>query len=94
MTDQELVKNISIFILSFCRSPTGDHFYNTFDVPHEEQDIITEVDRQAIEPKSLVEVMKDVVIYVEVRSSTDNRTAGIKSHISALGIKVNDKLLR
>lgn len=46
------------------------------------------------QPKSITEVMKDVVVYVEYRSGTENRTMGIKDAIANLGAKVNDRLLR
>lgn len=38
--------------------------------------------------------MKDVIVYVEMRSVADNRTTGVKSVIANHGIKVNDRLLR
>lgn len=38
--------------------------------------------------------MKDVIVYVEVRSGADNRTSGIKGVIANLGAKVNERLLR
>lgn len=62
-------------------------------MPHEEQELVTEAERN-IKPKTIQEVMKDVIVYVEVRTATDNRSAGIKKVISKLGAKVNDKLLR
>lgn len=67
-----------------------------FDVPSEEQDIITDEERKALNdlPKTIHEVMKDVVIYVDVRSETDNRSDGIKKVISQLGATVNDNFLR
>lgn len=68
--------------------------YYNFDVPHEEQDIITEEDRLAAIPKTIQEVLKDVVVYVEVRYGVDNRTAGVKNVISRMGAKVNDRLLK
>lgn len=63
-------------------------------MPHEEQDIITEEDRLAAIPKTIQEVLKDVVVYVEVRYGVDNRTAGVKNVISRMGAKVNDRLLK
>lgn len=74
------------------RSPEGSNYYN-FDVSHDERDIISDEERN-MKPKSFQEVMKDVVIYVEIRNAEDNRTAGIKKAISELGVKVNDKLLK
>lgn len=76
------------------RSPTKSSYAN-FDIPHEEQDIITEEERKSpMQVKSIQELMKDVVVYVEVRTGEDNRSSGVKKVISALGAKVNDKLLR
>ncbi|XP_055859405.1 microcephalin [Episyrphus balteatus] len=77
------------------RSPTKSA-YGNFDIPHEEQDIITEEERSKspVKIKSIQELMKDVVVYVEVRTGEDNRSSGVKKVISALGAKVNDKLLR
>lgn len=67
-----------------------------FDVPSEEQDIMTAEERQILSegPKTIQQVMKDVVVYVEVRYENDNRTEGIKKVISQLGAKVNNTLLR
>lgn len=79
---------------SFYRNPTGEHAYSSFDVPHEQQEIITDADRIACKPKTFVEVMKDVVVFVDVRSGDDDRATGIKNHIMSLGVNVNDKLLR
>lgn len=45
-------------------------------------------------PKTIQEVLKDVVVYVEVRYGSDNRTAGVKNVISKMGAKVNDRLLK
>lgn len=45
-------------------------------------------------PKTIQQVMKDVVVYVEVHYETDNRSDGIKKVISQLGAKVNNTLLR
>lgn len=67
-----------------------------FDVPAEEQDIITDEERNALNnlPKNIQEVMKDVIVYVDVRSETDNRSDGIKKVIAQLGATVNDNFLR
>ncbi|XP_055917218.1 uncharacterized protein LOC129949657 isoform X2 [Eupeodes corollae] len=76
------------------RSPTKSA-YGNFDIPHEEQDIITDEERKSpVKVSSIQELMKDVVVYVEVRTGEDNRSSGVKKVISALGAKVNDKLLR
>lgn len=45
-------------------------------------------------PRTIQEVLKDVVVYVEVRYGADNRTAGVKNVISRMGAKVNDRLLK
>lgn len=64
-------------------------------MPHEEQDIITDEERHApFKERTIQDVMKDVVVYVEVRTGEDNRSAGIKTVISQFGAKVNDRLLR
>lgn len=62
-------------------------------MPHEEQEIVSEAERNQ-KPKTIQDVMEDVVVYVEVRTANDNRTAGVKKVISELGAKVNDRLLR
>uniref|UniRef100_A0A0K8V4J9 Microcephalin n=1 Tax=Bactrocera latifrons TaxID=174628 RepID=A0A0K8V4J9_BACLA len=38
--------------------------------------------------------MRDIIVYVEVRTGEDNRSEGVKKVISQLGARVNDKLLR
>uniref|UniRef100_A0A182LTF1 BRCT domain-containing protein n=1 Tax=Anopheles culicifacies TaxID=139723 RepID=A0A182LTF1_9DIPT len=68
--------------------------YGNFDVSYAEQDIITDEERLAQEKRTIQEVMRDVCVYVEVRSGTDNRSEGIKEHIASLGAKVNERLLR
>lgn len=64
--------------------------YNQFDVPHEEQDIITEEERQEYVPQTIQDVMKDVIVYVEARFGDDNRTASIKQAMAEIGATVND----
>lgn len=84
---------INIFFFSFkCRNPSSTNYYN-FDVPHEKEDLVTEEERN-IQPKTIQEVMKDVILYVEVRSEADNRTDGVKKVVSELGAKVNDRFYR
>lgn len=65
-------------------------------MPSEEQDIMTVEERQILSevPKTIQQVMKDVVVYVEVHYEADNRSDGIKKVIAQLGAKVNNKLLR
>lgn len=74
------------------RSPTSNNYYN-FDVPYEEQELVTEEERN-LKPKTIQDVMKDVIVYVEVRTENDNRTDGIKEKLIEIGAKVNDRLLR
>lgn len=45
-------------------------------------------------PKTIQDVMKDVSVYVEVRSDSNNRTNGIKGVIAKLGAKVNERLTK
>uniref|UniRef100_A0A182QA69 BRCT domain-containing protein n=1 Tax=Anopheles farauti TaxID=69004 RepID=A0A182QA69_9DIPT len=70
--------------------------YGMFDVSYAEQDIITDEERLAgrEEKRTIEEIMRDVCVYVEVRSGTDNRSDGIKEHIASLGAKVNERLLK
>uniref|UniRef100_A0A182XYS5 BRCT domain-containing protein n=1 Tax=Anopheles stephensi TaxID=30069 RepID=A0A182XYS5_ANOST len=68
--------------------------YGNFDISYAEQDIITAEERLAQEQRTIQDVMRDVCVYVEVRSGTDNRSEGIKEHIASLGAKVNERLLR
>lgn len=48
----------------------------------------------AEKPKTIQDIMQNVIVYVEVRTGADNRSDGIKSVISQLGAQVNDRLLR
>uniref|UniRef100_A0A0A1WJW7 Microcephalin n=1 Tax=Zeugodacus cucurbitae TaxID=28588 RepID=A0A0A1WJW7_ZEUCU len=68
--------------------------YANFDIPHEEQNIITLEEYNPSPPPSIEELMHDIVVYVEVRTGEDNRSEGVKKVISQLGARVNDKLLR
>ncbi|KAH8402351.1 hypothetical protein KR009_011524 [Drosophila setifemur] len=68
--------------------------YNTFDVPHAEQSIITMEERNPKEPPSLLEMLKDVIVYVEVRTGNDNRSEGVKTIIAKMGAQINDRLTR
>lgn len=90
-----LEKATLFYLLNYFSSPKEGPYCN-FDVPYEEQDIITEEERQAkyLKPKTIQEVMKDVIVYVEVRNGEDNRSDGIKQVIAELGVKVNDRLYR
>ncbi|XP_058832822.1 uncharacterized protein LOC131690808 [Topomyia yanbarensis] len=76
------------------KSPSKRNAYDPFDVPHEEQDIITADERKSPNQKTIQDIMAGVCIYVEVRSGTDNRSDGIKDHVASLGAKVNDRLYR
>ncbi|XP_055378202.1 microcephalin [Condylostylus longicornis] len=40
------------------------------------------------------ELMRNIIVYVEVRTEEDNRSEGIKKVISSLGAKVNNRLTR
>uniref|UniRef100_A0A182PQI8 BRCT domain-containing protein n=1 Tax=Anopheles epiroticus TaxID=199890 RepID=A0A182PQI8_9DIPT len=75
-------------------SVTKRNAYGNFDVSYAEQDIITEEERLALEKRTIEDVMREVRVYVEVRSGTDNRSDGIKEHIASLGAKVNERLLK
>lgn len=46
------------------------------------------------QPATIEEVMKNVVVYVEIRSDEEDRSDGVKKIISDLGAKVNNKLLK
>ncbi|EDV56412.2 microcephalin [Drosophila erecta] len=74
-------------------SPTKSA-YNTFDVPLAEQSIITMEERNPPEPPSLPELLKDIVVYVEVRTGNDNRSEGVKTIIAKMGAQVKDRLTR
>ncbi|KAH8275121.1 hypothetical protein KR026_000131 [Drosophila bipectinata] len=75
------------------KSPTKSA-YNHFDVSHTEQSIITEEDRNPKEPPTLTELLKDVIVYVEVRTGNDNRSEGVKTIIGKMGAQINDRLTR
>lgn len=76
------------------KSPSKRDAYGPFDVPHEEQDIITEEERRTPMEKTIQQVMAGVCVYIEVRSGADNRSDGIKDVVASLGAKVNDKLYK
>lgn len=67
-----------------------------FDVPAAEQDIRTTEELAAAQrpAPTIRDVMRDVRVYVEVRSGSDNRSQGIKTVIADLGASVNDRLVR
>lgn len=88
-----LMMNGFLCVLLFNSSPANCNYYNTFDQENGDNSI-DEVECSIEQPRSISEVMKDVVVYVEYRSGTENRTIGIKDAIANLGAKVNDKLLR
>ncbi|XP_016985850.1 uncharacterized protein LOC108049237 [Drosophila rhopaloa] len=75
------------------KSPTTSS-YNTFDVPLAEQSIITMEERNPKEPPTLSEMLKDIVVYVEVRTGNDNRSEGVKTIIAKMGAQVKDRLSR
>ncbi|XP_058058682.1 microcephalin [Anopheles bellator] len=76
------------------KSPSKRVGYFNFDVPHEQQDIITSEERDGPVTRNIKDVLRDVVVYVEVRSGSDNRSNGIKQHIASLGARVNERLLK
>lgn len=65
-------------------------------MPHEQQELVTEDERRLAtdKPQTIQDVMRDVVVYVEMRTGADNRSEGIKTVIAQLGATVNDRLLR
>ncbi|XP_065368282.1 microcephalin isoform X2 [Calliphora vicina] len=69
------------------KSPTKSA-YSHFDIPEAEQSL------HIPEPPSLQEIMRNIVVYVEVRSGEDNRSAGVRKVIEALGARVNLSLNR
>ncbi|XP_037814580.1 microcephalin isoform X2 [Lucilia sericata] len=73
--------------LKAMKSPTKSA-YNHFDIPEAEQSL------HIPEPPSLEEIMRNIVVYVEVRSGEDNRSAGVRKVIEALGARVNLSLNR
>lgn len=88
---------IGLLCVCIISSPAIDNYYSNFDVINDESSNSTstaEVEHSIQMPRTIEEVMKDVIVYVEVRSGAENRTNGIKSAIANLGTKVNDKLLR
>lgn len=74
------------------RNPTNKHFYSYLNETYAEES--SDNTMIELQPKSFKDVMKDVVVYVEVRSVSDNRTNGVKNVIANHGIKVNDRLLK
>lgn len=72
------------------RSPTKSP-YTHFDIPEAEQSLNFSA---AQEEPDIKDVMRNVIVYVEVRSGEDNRSDGVRKVIEALGARVNLKLLR
>lgn len=69
--------------------------YSMFDIPHEEQEIVSAKELEEVaRTKTIQEVMRAVVAYVEVRSGIDDRTDGIKSVLRALGAKISEKICK
>lgn len=87
------IRNDCVFVSCASRSPTRA-IYNNFDVPHAEISIITAEERNPPPPPTLSEILKDVIVYVEVRTGNDNRSEGVRTIIAKLGAQVNDRLLR
>lgn len=82
-----------LICFNISRSPANAQYYNHFDGKNDEHNT-TDIERPIEMPRTIEEVMKDVIVFVEVRSGTENRTNGIKGAIANLGAKVNDRLLR
>lgn len=67
-------------IWSEWKQPTKDHVVD---------------DVEMTEPVKFIEdVMRGVIVYVEVRAENDDRSHGIKTVIDGMGAKVNDRLNR
>ncbi|XP_073848643.1 microcephalin isoform X2 [Musca autumnalis] len=81
--------SVRVRALKAITSPTKSP-YTHFDVPEAEQSLNFSVQ----ETPDIKDVMRNVVVYVEVRSGEDNRSDGVRKVIEALGARVNLKLLR
>lgn len=70
--------------------------YSMFDVAYEQQELVTEKEREAANatPKTIQEVMKNVVAFVEVRSGHEDRTESIKTIMKMLGATVCDRITK
>lgn len=68
--------------------------YEIFDIPHEEQEIITEEERQPFKEKTIKEIFENCRLYVDIRSGDDNRSAGIKAKLAQDGITINERLTK
>lgn len=79
-------------------SPANGNYYSHFDVvgdsDNDNHNDTADIECSIEKPQTIQEVMKNVIVYVEYRSDTENRTIGIKDYIASLGAKVNDRLLR
>lgn len=77
------------------KSPGQMESYTKYDLTSEIE-LVTEEERNmpGVKPRTLQDVLKDVVFYVEVRTQADNRTSGIKEVIRGLGATVNDSFLK
>lgn len=75
------------------KTPKGR--YSMFDVAYEKESVTEE--EKAMETqkaRTIQEVMKPVVAYVEVRSGMEDRSEGIKQILRTLGAQVNNNLLK
>lgn len=88
---RQFLQCLIVFCMNSC--PTNAHYYNSCDIYYDENSF-SDMERTIEKPKTIQEVMKDVKIYVEVRSGTENRTTGVKGAIQNLGAKVTDRLTR
>lgn len=90
-----LLRKLYFFASIPSSSPANRHYYSTFDaVDDSENGTDADIERSIGKPQTMQEVMKDVIVYVEYRSDTADRTIGIKDYIAKLGAKVNDRLLK
>lgn len=90
----------TVFCIPFpSSSPANGNYYSNFDAVDDSENgqhnaTDADIERTIEKPQTMQDVMKDVIVYVEYRSDTENRTIGIKDYIAKLGAKVNDRLLR
>ncbi|XP_063700333.1 uncharacterized protein LOC134830705 [Culicoides brevitarsis] len=77
--------------LKALKTPTKNKRYSMFDVSHEQEEIVTQEEREAIaniKPKTIQEIFSKTRIYVEVRSGEMDHTEGIQNVVSQLGATI------
>jgi len=85
--------SIRVRAISAMKNPKGR--YSMFDVKHDDDvQVSQEEQAAALKPKNIQEIMKPVVVYVEVISGQDDCSGGIKRVLKALGATVNERLLK